>query len=117
MADWSIDTPCCVMTWITLALLDQSTKAFPASGTVPMRRLAFWAGSDELRAVRAKTLAIQVIATFVEVAKAVYENGNTQANRKAALEAVQAALLEGDSSMADLAERSNEHFLFLGEAP
>ena len=57
---WSNDIPACVMTWITFVTLEQSTKAFPRSGKVKMRNLAFWAGSDDLRSVRAKALAIQV---------------------------------------------------------
>lgn len=111
-ATWSNKKPACVITWGTLAVLGESTRAFPNSGTVKMKQLTFWVGSPDLRSVRARRLAVQIDLTFRDMLNSKFESGVTKTK---AIPKMTDLLLEGEETMADFAKLNDELYRFLGE--
>ena len=112
MANWSNDTPACVMTWVTCILLGQTRKPFPDAGGVKMQKLQYWAGSPEGRAARAQAFAVQMMHTFRDMFGAKYETGKSITT---ALPAMVGILVVKDNTLEDLAETNDEQFRFLEE--
>lgn len=114
MSTWSNKKPACVMTWVTLAIMDQSKKAFPRSENVKVKNLQFWnpASNPQLRKARARGLAIQMDGLFKELGGAKYEPG---VNRQKAVSASLQVLEDGEKTLSDLASVNNAHYRFLGE--
>lgn len=113
MAPWSNDIPACVMTWVTLLTLGQTSKSFAQAGDVKMTRLQFWAGSPDARAARAQALAVQVHHTFRDLFGAKFEAGKTVGT---ALPALVAVMTDKAQTIADLAAASDQQYRFLDEA-
>lgn len=109
---WKNTRPCCVITWSTLALLGEHSKTFDVSGDLALRRLTYWAGSDQAREARARALAVQLDSTFRDLFGSKYE---TNVKKTQAILGMTAVLLDGDKTMADLAEADDLLYLFLGE--
>jgi tRNA A37 threonylcarbamoyladenosine modification protein TsaB len=101
------------MTWSTLALLGEHTKTFDKAGPLKMKNLLFWAGSQEARQARARTLAVQMDATFRELFGSKYEAGS---NKSRAIIAMTAVLLQADQTVEALADADDALYLFMGEA-
>ena len=110
---WQNTRPTCAVTWTTLMLLGQLSQTFPKAGAVPMRRLTFWAGSEQARTARARALAIQVDSTFRDMFGSKYETG---VQRAGALETMLGVLLTRDASVEALADSNDGSYLFLGES-
>jgi hypothetical protein len=110
---WRNDRPCCVMTWSTLLLLGQLTQTFDKSGTILMRRLSFWAGSQQARTARARALAIQIDGTYRDMFGSKYESGVT---RQIAVPRILGVLLTAGASVEQLADANDLSYLFLGES-
>ena len=109
---WTNKRPCCVMTWSTLALLGEHSKTFDVAGDLALRRMTYWAGSDDAREARARALAVQMDSTFRDLFGSKYETG---VKKPQAILAMTATLLQGDQTMADLGEADDLLYLFLGE--
>lgn len=110
---WTNTRPTCVMTWSTLALLGEHSKAFPNAQNLKMKSLLFWAGSQAARQARARALAVQVDATLRELFGSKYETGSSKSK---AIIAMTAVLLDAEKTVEDLADSNDQHYLFLGEA-
>ncbi|MCP3914527.1 MAG: hypothetical protein GY711_03095 [bacterium] len=112
MAAWSNKKPNCVVTWGTLAVLGESTRSFPTSGDVKVRRFTYWVPDEDMRSTRARTLAVQMDNTFRNLFDTRFEDG---VRKTKAIVAITGLLLEGDKTMNDLAELNDDLYRFLGE--
>jgi hypothetical protein len=114
MAEWSPNNRACTSTWIALRVLEQSNRVFPKSGQIRMRQLAYWnsVASDAMRHLQARTLAKQMDNIFRVVQGATLEPG---AKSDIAMEFMAATLIDGDRTMADLAEINDHLYRFWGE--
>jgi hypothetical protein len=112
VAIWSTDVRACKTTWTTLLGLQQIRATFAAAGAIPMGQLAFWTGQDDTRAVRAQALALEMDQIFF-LRGAAYEEGVDGAIAVAAL--VDMLLVE-TKVVAELAERADTLYDFLGES-
>ena len=110
---WKNDRPTCAVTWATLMLLGQLSQTFPKAGAIPMRRLTFWAGSQQARTARARALAIQIDATFRDMFGSKYETG---IKRGPAIETMIGVLLTAAATVETLADSNDGSYRFLGEA-
>jgi len=111
-ATWSNKKPACVITWGTLAVLGESTRSFPNSGSITMKQMTFWVGSAELRSVRARRLAVQIDLTFRNMLRSRFEKNVTKTK---SIPAMTDELLDGEATMADFAKLTDSLYEFLGE--
>ena len=114
MTDWNKNNRACAATWMTLRVLDQNDKVFKESGDVRMEELTFWnqLGSEEMRSIQARTLAIQIDNIFRSTWKAGYEKGVD--NQKAVTDTWM-ALTSATATIAELAQVIDNNYLFWGE--
>ena len=114
MAEWDITSLACVKTWIHLKTLDQLNKVFEDSGKVKSKELQFWddSASGSTRTLQANTLAQQLDSMFRQFDKAKYETGSDLTK---AVSAMVSILIDGDKTVADLAQVVETNYHFTGE--
>ena len=113
---WSNNNRACKTVWSTLIALDQfsETQVFKTAGDKKIKTLTFFpkdAAGDVVN-VRAKSLARQLDKVFRLVRGASYEKTITQ---NKAITAMSEVLKDGDKTVADLADVSDDAYLFFGE--
>ena len=114
MAEWSVNNRACTSTWMALRVLAQHKKVFSATGALTMKQLAFASSavSDEMRAVQARTLALQLNNVFRRIDGATLEDGVTESKAVADMETI---LSDDDKTVAELATANDANYRFFGE--
>ena len=114
MADWDHTKVHCLVTWLTLVDLDQTSRGFGTTGNAKMTNLTFWNPGDSvaIRRAKARTVAIQSDNLFKRYWGTTYEQGKS---RSKAINAALRCMTDKDKTVADLAEANDEHYLYYGE--
>lgn len=114
MANWSKNNRACKTTWSTLRILGQLDAVFKDAGQLKISQLAFWnqTSSDDLRKSVGRMLAIQLDNIFREIRGARYEIGLTT---QASIDGMVNVLTNADATVADLAAKNDDNYLFYGE--
>ena len=111
MAIWSSNNLACINVWSTLYIMKQHDEVFKKAGDIEMKNLLFFnplLTPGELR-FEAEGIADFLDTVFVNTYNASYEEG---LNRETALEDMVDILIDGDKTLAHLAEAIDEDYEF-----
>jgi hypothetical protein len=113
MANWTVDKPAHVDTWLSLFRLGQLRKPFNASGRIKMSELTFYnptMGSDSLK-VEATLIANTIDRVFTSWGAQLENN----ISRITALNEMIKVLLDKDKTILELAEKNDENYFYVNE--
>ena len=113
---WSSNNTACKTVWSTLMVFDQinEDQAFKSTGEKKVGDLRFFPhdGSQNIIDVRAESLAIQIDKFFRMIRGATYEDNVVQSQ---AVDALAAVLKDKEQTVAELADKADDHYLFFKE--
>lgn len=114
MAVWSENHRACKTTWSTLRVLEQTRRTFSKAGKLKMPNLTFWSDTDPkgIRAVKARTLAMQMDNIFRDLRGARFEKNKS---RSVAIDDMVKVLTNKDRTIAELAEVNDSNYKFWKE--
>lgn len=113
---WSANNRACKTVWSTLMVLDQigEDQSFDSTGKKTVGNLRFFPhdGSQDIIDIRAKSLAIQIDKVFRMIRGATYENNVSQSQ---AVDALAVVLKDKEQTVAELANKADDQYLFFKE--
>ncbi|HEX7900370.1 MAG TPA: hypothetical protein VF950_21560 [Planctomycetota bacterium] len=112
MGLWSKNNRACKTLWVSARYLKQYSEVFDDAGALKMRGLEFWKDDLDLRKIEAGALATQLSDMFRKLFGAKFEKDVAAPQ---AVEGMRGVLIEGNKTMADLAEKVDALFYFKGE--
>ena len=116
MAIWNANNRACTTTWTTLRVMGQIPQdmVFNDAGEVKINKFTFWGemSSTDMKQTQARALAIMMDNIFRMIRGAKYEQGKTN---QQAIEDITNTLVNGEKTIADLAEINDANYYFWKE--